>query len=224
MPKGSGQRERAKAARRTLIIDVAERLIRERQSTDFSMRELGKEAGLSPFTTYNLIGTKSAVIYALLNRSLDAIGDTRTVLSTASIHDQIYQAGDAAVDIFTGDPNFYKPLLRMVLGVPDPLYRPAFTIRAYDYWRSVMRCLDPIELTTVTAIDLAHDVQVFFNGALEIWVHDDTDEAQFRAQIRHGLTLRMLALGLPDPNGRLAATLAQLRPTITEVVNHPKGG
>src|SRR5437867_496729 len=66
-------RERNKEKRKSQIIASAERLVLRGKSTDFSMHELAQEAGTSVKTTYNLIGSKSTVLYSILSKALDKI-------------------------------------------------------------------------------------------------------------------------------------------------------
>lgn len=69
----TSRREQAKEGRRQAILNAAESLIEESGNTDFSMKQLAERAGISTFTTYNLIGQKGEVLYTLLERSLDDI-------------------------------------------------------------------------------------------------------------------------------------------------------
>lgn len=68
--------------------------LREVASTDFAIRQLAARAGLSHHTTENLIGSKSAVLYALLNRLLDRIDIVRMLKGEdADYIGHIYLAG-----------------------------------------------------------------------------------------------------------------------------------
>ena len=127
--------------------------------------------------------------------------------------DYVLHAADIAVEIYTSDPNFYRPLMRFLLGVPDPVHRPAFMKRAYYYWRVVVQALVETNLIKdgLEANDLARDFQVFFAGAIDFWVHDELDGPQFQAQIRHGMALRLLALGVESANDRLLRKIKVLR-------------
>jgi len=215
-------REEKKEGRRRAIVHAAETLIRETGSTNFSMVELGQRAGLSTATTYNLIGSKATVLYVLLNRCMDRV-DTGGLLPRGKkdAFEHVFQAADIAVDIYTSDPNFYRPLMRFLLGVPDPVHRPAFMKRAYRYWRVVVQALVETDCVRdgLEANDLARDFQVFFAGAIDFWVHDELDGPQFQAQIRHGMALRLLALGVESANDRLLRKIKAARKIMDEVLN-----
>ena len=215
-------REEKKEGRRRAIIHAAETLIRETGSTNFSMVELGQKAGLSTATTYNLIGSKATVLYLLLNRCMDRV-DMGGLLPRGrkDSFDYVLHAADIAVEIYTSDPNFYRPLMRFLLGVPDPVHRPAFMKRAYYYWRVVVQALVETNLIKdgLEANDLARDFQVFFAGAIDFWVHDELDGPQFQAQIRHGMALRLLALGVESANDRLLRKIKVARKVMDVVLN-----
>lgn len=210
-------REKAKEARRQLIIQAAGSLIRESASTSFSMHDLAKRAGFSTYTTYNLIGSKATVFYILLNQCIDRI-DTARILSEAKGDplDCVLQSGNASVDLFVSDPDFYRPLMRFVFGVLDPVHRPAFMDRSYRYWLAAIAPL--IEGghigTEFMPVDLARDLLVFFTGALEFWVHGELDSNEFRAQIRHGLAMRLMTLDIKDSRERLLREVQRVRPVI----------
>jgi AcrR family transcriptional regulator len=185
-------RELAKEARRQAILAAAEALIRKTGSTDFSMRDLAARAGLSLVTTYNLIGSKSMVLYALL--SLRADGLSAAPASTPGTTDlvRVINANvHSAIRQFTGDPEFYRPLMRFLLGVPEPVHRPAFMARAISYWRDVMAPLEEAGWLAagVCANDLADVVHLVFTGALDMWIHEEYDEARFQQQLDKSVAL-----------------------------------
>lgn len=203
-------------ARRILIIEAAEKLILKTESTNFSMIDLARTAGLSTATTYNLIGSKATVLYRLLNRTLDRLNlaDIRYKGDGDPIG-HVLEAAETAVNVFANDPGFYRPLMRFLLGVPDAVHRPLFMARAYGFWLIVVQCLteEKILRPRVDLSDIARDLHVFFAGALDLWVHEELDDKQFRAQVRHGTAIHLL--GVTDKNDeRLLDQLVSSRQTI----------
>lgn len=204
------RREQQKEGRRRAIIHATETLIRETGSVDFSMIDLGKRAGLSTATTYNLIGSKATVLYLLLNRSLAKLfsqNDEPPVRGDAVEH--FLAAADIASQFFTADPKFYKPLMLFLLGVPDSVNRPKFMSTAYAYWA---KAADEIFMRNgkregVLPDDIARCCHVFFAGALDLWVQDELNDAQFQAQVRHGVALQLLSLGDTRIEARLLREL-----------------
>lgn len=211
------RRAQQKERRRTSILDAAEALVRETHGTDFSMHDLAAKAGLSTATTYNLIGTKATVLYALLNRSVDRLSVERASISERMAPvDHVDRAGRIAVDFFARDPGFYRPLMRFLLGVPDPVHRPRFMARAQDFWHAVVEGLGTKGRLEqgVEASDVARALHVLFTGALDLWVHAELDAAQFRAQVRHGTALILLSLALPRAEAPLLGKLREARSRI----------
>lgn len=204
--------------RRQSIVQAAETLIRETGSTDFSMHDLARTAGLSTATTYNLIGSKSTVLYRLLNGSLDELSTLEQKRErTSDPVGYVDQMGGVAVDFFAGDPGFFRPLMRFLLGVPDAVLRPVFMRKAYDFWVLAVSGLVEQGMLRpgVEASDLGRSLHVFFTGALDLWVHEELDRDQFRAQIRQASILLLLgAIVGPAKDGligMLAGTRANMK-------------
>lgn len=206
--KGSAetQRESAKRQRRETILAAAEALIRARASTDFSMQALADAAGLSLATTYNLIGPKSTVLYALLNLRADAISDVRARLCGQRNPQSLMKAAARmAVRQFAGAPEFYRPLMRHLLGVPDPLHHTSFMARGLEYWRGVAALLgEQDQLRSDANVDeLARFAHVYFTGALDMWIHEEYDEPRFLGELERYLGLLLLpAASRPMPATR----------------------
>ncbi len=216
------KRAQQKESRRASILDGAEALVRETRGTDFSMHDLAAKAGLSTATTYNLIGTKATVLYALLNRSVDRLSAERaSIAERMAPVDYVDRAGRIAVDFFARDPGFYRPLMRFLLGVPEPVHRPRFMARAHDFWHAVVDRLGTEGRLErgIEASDVARALHLLFTGALDLWVHDELDAAQFRAQVRHGSALILLSLSLPRTETCLLEKLREARPRIRRLYN-----
>ncbi|MGD9663910.1 MAG: TetR/AcrR family transcriptional regulator [Novosphingobium sp.] len=221
----TSKREMAKEGRRQAILNAAERLIEETGETDFSMKQLAERAGISTFTTYNLIGQKAEVLYTLLDRSLDDI-DALAMMQAGKIDpvtkplEYLFEAVDNIVHVFTGRSALYKPLFRFLLGVRDATHRPNFMKRSSDYWRFAYAPLDNAGLIKppVQKIDMVRQAQHLFTGVLEYWVHDDLSDKDFSDHIRHGYALHLLALNIPGSQAILAQRLAKGRDSIVRAI------
>jgi AcrR family transcriptional regulator len=213
-------RERRKEGRRDAIIAAAEALIRETGSTDFSVGMLAIKAGVSIATLYNLIGSKGTVLYVLLNRSMDLL-DTLEIPSRhkGDPFEQAIDAADVVAQVFIADPDFMRPLYRFLLGVIEPVHRPALMNRALSYWESRLRPLDEAELLPA-GIDLrgmAREYLIYFAGALDLWVQGELSDPEFRVQIRYGCLLRLLALGDRAAQARLLEDLGRANQALIEL-------
>ena len=210
-------REQKKDGRRRAILHAAEVLIRENGSIDFTMRELGQRAGFSTATTYNLIGSKSTVLYMLLNQSLDRVDTARMTLpNDADPIEHVFQAADTAVNIYTADASFYRPLQRFLLSMSDEVHRPRYMGRAFTYWYDVVKSLQLRDLfpASLCPEDIARELQLSFAGVITLWVHDELDTREFRAQIRTNVALTLLALDHEKSKKRLLAEIAENRKII----------
>ena len=65
----AGRREANVAARKRRILDSARTLLKESGPDGLSMRKLAKDAGLSVTTLYNLLGSREAILQALIRDS-----------------------------------------------------------------------------------------------------------------------------------------------------------
>jgi AcrR family transcriptional regulator len=198
-------REKQMTARRSRILDAAAVLVRATGGTDFTMVNVADEAEVSPATPYNLFGSKSGVLYALLNRSLDEVFAGALHFTAPSAHEHPVDAADIAARIFARDPVFYRPLFLVLLGVRDEIHRPRFMERSLDYWkRSLQGMVEEGALRDENdRDDLARALLVHFAGVLELWIHGDLDESGFRAQISFGTALHLLAFADGTAGARL---------------------
>jgi len=215
------RREQAKRERRQRILAAAESLIEETAGTDFSMALLADRAGISTYTTYNLIGHKSTVLYVLLNQSLDQLDffhdDSRSNLDPIEC---VFYSVDRIVELFTSRSNLYRPLFGYLLSSSDPEHRPKFMKRSIDYWS---RAYGPLDLAgylmgPLKKIDLIRDAQMFFTGVVEYWVHGDLSNEDFSDHVVHGFALRMLPLGISSADSRIYLRLQQGRASITKLI------
>ncbi|MCP3730278.1 TetR/AcrR family transcriptional regulator [Sphingomonas sp. MG17] len=208
------RREQQKEVRRRAILHSAETLVRETHSVDFSMIDLGKRAGLSTATTYNLIGSKATVLYTLLNQSLSRLFEqSRLAYRGNDPIEHILMAADVAARFFTADPNFYKPMMMFLLGVPDPVHRPQFMQMAFNYWADAVEELATALKTSepVEAADIALNCHILFAGALDLWVQNELDNAQFQAQVHHSVAIQLVFLANKRVQNRLLKSIRETR-------------
>ena len=204
-------RERQKQQRQDRVVEAAAALIRKHGGTDFSMHELAEAAELAPKTLYNLFGSKAAILYELLNRSVDeVVRETLPALCEDPI-DGPLEAARTISAVFVRDPAIMKPLYRFLLGVPDPERRPQFMNRGIEFWRSVLdRAVGRGHLTEVRARQLARELVIHMIGAVDLWIHGELDDRAFRAQVAYGSTLLFLQVTPPSARRRVSERLATL--------------
>ena len=74
------------------------------------MIELAKKANVSTFTTHNLIGTKSSVLFLLLIKHLDdiKISPMRDECDDFDVIKYFLHFGDAPVDMYLDNVDYYR--------------------------------------------------------------------------------------------------------------------
>ena len=204
-------RERQRQQRQDRVVEAAAALIRRHGGTGFSMHELAEASELAPKTLYNLFGSKSAILYELLNRSVDeVVRETLPSLSEDPV-DGPLEAARRVSAVFVRDPAIMKPLYQFLLGVPDPERRPQFMARAIEFWRAVLdRSVRRGHLTERRAGQLARELLIHTVGTLDLWIHGELDDDAFRAQIAYGSTLLFLQVAPPSARRRVGKRLATL--------------
>lgn len=191
-------RERQMEQRKSRILDAAARLLRESGGTDFSMVALADAAEVSPKTPYNLFRSKPALLYALLNRTLDEMVEQALSFSTDDPWERVLEAAETMAGVITRDPAFMKPLYQFLIGVRDAEHRPRFMERGIAFWTTALEAaVAKRTLTRARAEQLAREFLIHNIGATELWIHDELDDAGFRAQIAYGVAV-LLAQAAPE--------------------------
>ena len=220
----SGLRVQGMEDRRAALFSTAEAMIRETGSTDFSMRALAERAGLSPATTYNLIGSKATVLYHILtSRMAPLFGAERDFDPHLPPVHRVIMAGEFAVDCFVSDSIVFRPLFQHLLGVPDATHRPQFMAQAYAYWSRAITALRDVLPSddSLTMSDLARDIHVFFAGALDLWVHEELTAPQFMAQTRHGIAVQLMGITDAEQIAFLKSCIGSAREVIRPLYDPP---
>jgi AcrR family transcriptional regulator len=207
-----GLREKQKAERREQILDAARRLIRATGGTDFSMRRLASEAEVGLVTPYNLFGSKSGVLYALLNAALERLDRVVDVRSPRKAVDTVLELADRAAEIYARDAAFYRPLMQFLLGVRDLEHRPRALEHSLRLWSRTVEAAVRGGLLpdSVDQELLARQLLIGFIGVVELWIHEEFDDDEFRAQSMYGSALLVLAHAEPPARPRLLARLRAL--------------
>ncbi|MGI9646340.1 MAG: TetR/AcrR family transcriptional regulator [Ilumatobacteraceae bacterium] len=171
------RREQAKEERRERILAAAEALIRERDDTGFSMRELADSADVAFATPFNLFESKERLLAALLFRRVWP--PQRALAASAPGDDAIEHVSDfttAALHTYTDDEGLFRPLLATVLA-PTVRAEGNSLEAAAELWG---RCLAPARNDGLLRTDpddrrLERALHVTFRGALLGWVRGESD-------------------------------------------------
>ncbi|WP_161776271.1 hypothetical protein [Polycyclovorans algicola] len=160
-------------------------------------------------TLYNLLGSKGAILYGLLNRTMDQFEAATATPESDDPYDQALTAATTVARVYVQDSAYLRPLWRFELGVIEPEHRPVLMNRALKFWASRLGALARAGRLPkgVGLPDLAREYQIFFAGVLDLWVQNELSDAQLEAQVRYGILLRLLALGDSEEHARLMADL-----------------
>jgi AcrR family transcriptional regulator len=205
---------RRPSARLDRILDAAEALVRETGGVRFTMKAVAARAEVAPATPYNLLGSKDGLLYALLNRSLDALFIGLVHFQADDPLEHPIEAGTFAAELFASDPAVYRELFAQFLGIHDELHRPWFLQRSLSYWKHSLdtavrlRRLPPEE---AERDDLARLLMAQFIGCVDLWVSRDLDDSGFRAQVTYGICRLMLSFADGPGRERLLARIEESR-------------
>lgn len=167
------------------------------------MAELAKAAQVSRATTFNLCQSKMVILYALLNRSLDRVQDEVTrATADPDPFVRIMRSAEEVARLFAADSKFYRALYRVLLGISDPVHRPAFMERAMTYWMTSLEGLGERGLFTadMRREDLALSLLSLYLGVMGLWVHGEIGDKEFVS--RAAYCALSLTLGVATPTDR----------------------
>jgi len=128
-----GRREAGKAERRRAIIQAARELIRETGNAGLSMRALAARAGVSLATPYNLFGSKRAIVVAMLQDVREFHEQFSARRPTDPI-DRIFMALDTAIELYLGDPPFYRTLWTAVFDASEGMREEILGPKGDAFW------------------------------------------------------------------------------------------
>ncbi|MBV8682809.1 MAG: TetR/AcrR family transcriptional regulator [Caulobacteraceae bacterium] len=132
-----GRREAGKAERRRAIIKAARELIRETGNAGLSMRALAARAGVSLATPYNLFGSKRAIVVAML-QDVREFHEQFSAKRPADPIDRIFLALDTAIELYVGDPPFYRTLWTAVFDASEGMREEILGPKGDAFWRGLV--------------------------------------------------------------------------------------
>ena len=206
-------REQGKQARRESILRTAERLIRGSGDVSFSMRELAKESQVAFVTPFNLLGSKSGVLAALLATRLEAERERLAPLSKDSDPiARVFDLASHAGQTYTSDPELFRPLLRRLGSAIEEPDHTALATKTIELWELALQgAIDQgLIAKNRSAAFLARSFHIMFRGALSSWIYEEIDTEEFARQTEYGVALGLLGAITGDERDRLAERIAQI--------------
>lgn len=196
-------REQSKAKRRDAILDAAIELLGVRDSNEVSTEEIAQVAGVAPATVYNLVGTRSDLVLAIVARVLDDLTASLTALAADDSPDAIAAAFlivDQTVQAFTNNSAAFRRIVALAQatarhdGIDDPSNLQVKAMRAAQSMGIVRHDVD--------AGALGRQIFVSYSGALSLWCNGRLDDEGFSTAARHGLLTALAAAATDEHRDR----------------------
>jgi len=204
--------ERQKAERRARILAVARKLITRRGVAGLTMRDLAAESGVSVPTIYNLVGGKSALLFALLQEMVVRIAAGLSRASDGSFLDQAFVLVEAARRELLASPRYSQQLVHFFLSTDEEsAVRRTFdeqhvavmaeVIRQGQRQGQVVDWIDPCAASGA--------MYSLWTATLIRWAKGEIDEAGMDACLRSGLGLVLLGIARGASRDRVEALIRE---------------
>lgn len=190
-------REERTEENRQKIISAAETLIIKHGDISFTMADVAKISGVSQATPYNLFGTKSSILYRILNKIIDKIENTYCF--TKSCEDNLFSPINFAKHManhLIENERIIKPLHRFQMSELDNINRNTYMKRIFFLWRESVIPLsednvldDNLRTQNYSVDDIAYALMTQFIGITDIWSQDEISKIDFLNQINYDLSL-----------------------------------
>ena len=186
-------------ARIDQILDAAERLVRARGDSEFTMRMLADEAGVSPATPFNLLESKSNVLRTLLRRSL------ATLESAQPKHpsEQLFRSWELCAQLYASDEVYFRALVIGSNIVPDA------ALLGMGIAESILKAAVAAGSIARGAPlrALAENLDMMGIGVLELWSRGILPSERLVAQFHHGMAVMLSMVVTEESRTRVAKRL-----------------
>lgn len=212
----TGLRERNKAMRIAAILDAAVELLDDGLLDDVTTEQIAARAGVAPATVYNLVGTRTELLRALVTRVVEDLV-AAVARATADEEDPVSVAHlivDRSVAAFTRHSGAYRQIVAAGRSVDQPA-TPDWVDPSQLQVTALRRAQESGLLRAdVETTGLGRQVYIAWIGAMEHWANGQLDDDGFGVAARHGL-LTVLAAAAADDHrdhflGELRVASAEL--------------
>jgi AcrR family transcriptional regulator len=213
-----GRREAAKAERRARIIRAARDLIRETGNAGLSMRALAHRAGVSLATPYNLLGSKRAIVLAVL-QDIREFQERFSILKSPDPLERIFSAVDMSVEFYVTDPRFYKTLWAAVFDTSDEVRAAILNPKREAFWQGLVReAADAGAIAGEVNVEfLQHQLDFLFRSVILDWVVEELRPEALAPTIRLGFALLLKGAAAPEWQGPLQARILEGQAALEEL-------
>ncbi len=215
-PEHGGLRERGKARRRQAVLEAARGMIRESESTGFAMRALAQRAGVGEVTPYNLFGSKSGVLEAILAEELEAYREGFARMAARDALEALYEFIGVSTTMYRSDPQLYRVVFRDLMLTGDPSLRSFFSAPQRKVFLGLVEAaIDDGYLSKIVAPHLiTRTLGRAVTSCLADWLWEDISLDSLEANV--GLTFTMVLRGIATPKAlpRCDALLARYQDAV----------
>jgi AcrR family transcriptional regulator len=194
--------EHTKQARMAVILDAAERLIRSDAGTQFSMRALAIEAGVSQATPFNLLGSKAKILEALLSRSFSLPPRGAPQEFNPAEHNALefsFNFCEVIVQRYADDAAYYRALMSGLGAALDSL------LVGIANWQLVLQvAMHQGDLRPDTPISaLAESIEFGIAGTMAFWASADVASERLLPQWQFAIASALYMFATPSAQPRL---------------------
>jgi AcrR family transcriptional regulator len=206
------RREDAKEFNRARIRAAAEAIIRAEGIDSLTMRRLAERAEVSLRTPYNLFGSKTDVLIALLNEAQLQLAPLGDAAGPGSALDQLLGALTRIEAFFASDEEYYRGIYHAIMTSDHPEARKAGVARAITTAQWLMaRAVERRELAAQTdSAALGRHLAIQLLAVLGMWGSGFFPNRESIAQVRRGWLAELLQHCSKDMRPSLAAAYREL--------------
>lgn len=206
------RREEAKTFNRARICATAEAIIRGEGMDKLTMRRLAEVAGVSLRTPYNLFGSKTDVLLALLDEAGFEFAPHQAGDSEAVAIAQLFGGLDRVEAFFASDEEYYRGIYAAIMTSDHPEVRSTGVGRAVTSAQAlVAEAVAHGELSTDTdAEGLGRHLAIALLAVLGMWGSGLFSNRESIAQVRRAWLAVLLQHGSDAAHPGLAAAYQDL--------------
>jgi AcrR family transcriptional regulator len=194
------------------IMRVAREIIRESGAFDLPMRQLATRAQVSLRTPYELFGSKTGIIRAILKQDEANFGRLIRATRSANRFDSFFQANKAGIAFFASNQPFYRALYQATQAYSggeetDPAREENAGVRRFAVKAIKAGLIDP-------AVDphvLYETLMDIFAANLRAWAASSFDIQLVEYRIGFGQALVLAALARPPHDAALRRRAADFQ-------------
>jgi AcrR family transcriptional regulator len=174
-------------------------MIKENESTGFAMRALAQRAGVGEVTPYNLFGSKSGVLEAILTEELEGYQEGFARMCATDPLEALYEFIGVSMTMYRSDPQLYRVVFRDLMLTGDPALRSFFSAPQLRVFLGLIeKAIDAGYLANIVAPHLiARTLGRAVTSCLADWLWEDISLDSLEANV--GLTFTIVLRGIVTP-------------------------